>query len=193
MLASSYLLQILDATFDELMPLAMAKMPQFAKGLVETTVNRYLNLNIASQLLKYPGPVLLIRRSRDEMITTKDPTAIDTNRGNFLLKSLLQYRYPNIVDGVSTPVLENWLSKDRIAQEHMWASFDVDLAWCEVALKSYYESRDDAAFPLDIGTDYTDQQKTHMTLFLASRYMEDFDSTHCTPLPPNFFKTPWKV
>lgn len=25
----------------------------------------------------------------------------------------------------------------------------------------------------------------------ASRYMVDFDSTHCNPLPATFFRTPW--
>ncbi|KAH3691904.1 hypothetical protein DPMN_192446, partial [Dreissena polymorpha] len=41
---------ILDATFDDIMPLAHAKMPQFAKSLVELTVKQYMNLNIAEQL-----------------------------------------------------------------------------------------------------------------------------------------------
>ncbi|XP_060578398.1 phosphatidylserine lipase ABHD16A-like [Ruditapes philippinarum] len=182
---------ILDATFDDIMPLAYAKMPEFARGLVEKTVNRYLNLNIADQLLEYPGPVLLIRRSRDEMLTTLDPTAIHTNRGNFLLLKLLSHRYPKIVDNTTIPILEDYLSKEKAGQEVLMAAMEVDREWCTVAMRSYMEEAENTKFPLDIGTDYTEQQKTHMTLFLASKHMEDFNSTHCTPLPTQFFKQPW--
>lgn len=38
--------------------------------LVDKTIHSYMNLNIADQLCRYPGPVLLVRRSKDEMITT---------------------------------------------------------------------------------------------------------------------------
>ncbi|XP_053381480.1 phosphatidylserine lipase ABHD16A-like [Mercenaria mercenaria] len=182
---------ILDATFDEMMPLALAKMPEFAKSLVEKTVNRYLNLDIAAQLVTYPGPVLLIRRSRDEMLTTIDPTAIHTNRGNFLLLKLLQARYPNIVDNTTKPVLEDWLSKEKGGQEVLMAALEVDREWCTVAMTSFMEEAESTTFPLDIGADYTEQQKAHMALFLASNYMEDFNSTHCTPLPTQFFRQPW--
>ena len=38
--------------------------------LVRTGVSEYINLNVAEQLTKYNGPIRLIRRSQDEMITT---------------------------------------------------------------------------------------------------------------------------
>ena len=40
--------------------------------LVKTGVSQYINLNVAEQLIKYNGPIRLIRRSQDEMIST-DP------------------------------------------------------------------------------------------------------------------------
>ncbi|KAL4218880.1 Protein abhd16a [Mactra antiquata] len=182
---------LLDATFDEITPLAMAKMPDFAKSLVKKTVNRYLNLDIAGQLIKYQGPILLIRRSRDEMITTLDPTAIHTNRGNFLLTKLLQFRYPNLVDNFTLPILREWLSCDKEGQDLLWSRFDVDRTLCSVTMQSYMEQQDDKSFPVQIGEDLNDLEKTRMTLFLASSYMEDFNSTHCTPLPTLYFKHPW--
>lgn len=43
-------------------------MPSFAENLVVSTVREFTNLHIAANLMKYPGPVLLIRRSGDEII-----------------------------------------------------------------------------------------------------------------------------
>jgi len=58
----------LDATFDDLVPLAIPRMPSFAEKLVEFSVKEFTNLNVAENLVQYPGPVLLIRRSSDEII-----------------------------------------------------------------------------------------------------------------------------
>lgn len=47
-------------------------------------------------ICRYPGPVKLIRRTKDEMITTIDPPqagALRANRGNYLLVELLQFRF----------------------------------------------------------------------------------------------------
>lgn len=41
--------QILDATFDDILPLAMTTMPSFG-GLVRNIIRDYFNLNIAEQL-----------------------------------------------------------------------------------------------------------------------------------------------
>jgi len=43
-------------------------MPSFAEKLVALTVKEFTNLNVAENLVQYPGPVLLIRRSSDEII-----------------------------------------------------------------------------------------------------------------------------
>lgn len=59
---------ILDATFDHVFPLAANVMPSSWKSVVASTVKYELNLNVAEQLIKYPGPVLLFRRMRDEVI-----------------------------------------------------------------------------------------------------------------------------
>lgn len=59
---------ILDASFDHVLPLAANVMPSSWKSIVTTTVKYNLNLNVAEQLIKYPGPVVLFRRMRDEVI-----------------------------------------------------------------------------------------------------------------------------
>jgi hypothetical protein len=48
-------------------------------------------------------------------------------------------------------------------------------------------------YPLEIGADYTEQQKNQMAKFLLRKHFFDFKSTHCTPLPTEFFQTPWDV
>lgn len=43
-------------------------MPKWWEPIVEIAIRDYLNLNVAEQLCKYTGPVLLIRRTDDEVI-----------------------------------------------------------------------------------------------------------------------------
>ncbi|KAH1183065.1 hypothetical protein KIL84_004557 [Mauremys mutica] len=45
---------VLDASFDDLVPLALKVMPESCRGLVTRTVRQYLNLNNGEQLCRYP-------------------------------------------------------------------------------------------------------------------------------------------
>merc|ERR1719317_1298596 len=63
---------ILDATFDHLEPLAIPRMPAAMSPLVSRAVNKFINLNVAEQVSAFPEPVRLIRRNRDEMISTTE-------------------------------------------------------------------------------------------------------------------------
>lgn len=58
----------MDATFDDLAPLAIPRMPSFAEKLVVLNVREFTNLHVSDNLVHYSGPVLLIRRSNDEII-----------------------------------------------------------------------------------------------------------------------------
>ena len=89
--------------------------------LVSRAVNKFINLNVAEQVncsperdeilvlpktdgpslpqvVAFPGPVRLIRRNRDEMISTTEGE-LWSNRGNALLEAVLRSRYP----GLATP------------------------------------------------------------------------------------------
>ncbi|CAL7939967.1 unnamed protein product [Xylocopa violacea] len=59
---------ILDATFDDILPLAIMTMSVKLEGLVRNIIRDYFNLNIAEQLNRYNGTVLLIRRTEDEIM-----------------------------------------------------------------------------------------------------------------------------
>lgn len=59
---------ILDASFDDIVPLALPRMPQSISGIVEHAVRKYVNLNNSELLKQYNGPVHIIRRTEDEVI-----------------------------------------------------------------------------------------------------------------------------
>ncbi|KAI3413616.1 hypothetical protein GPALN_011105 [Globodera pallida] len=92
---------VLDASFDDLTPLAIGRMPSALEGLVRFTVRTHLDLPIAQQLQRYRGPVLLIRRWDDEIIVTEplddQPTRRASNRINHLLIGLLRSRHPGLL------------------------------------------------------------------------------------------------
>lgn len=61
---------VLDATFDDVLQLALPRMPQALSGIVRIAIREYVNLNNAELLnAGYAGPVLLIRRTEDEVIS----------------------------------------------------------------------------------------------------------------------------
>ncbi|KAG1663941.1 Protein ABHD16A [Nymphon striatum] len=181
---------ILDATFDDLVPLALHRMPKSWKPLVIRTLKEYMNLNNGQQLLSYPGPVLLIRRTQDEVITTEEPTLLAGNRGNHLLIKLLTYRYPKIVTMETLPLLKDWLSADSNRQATLLSLHEVDEEICESLIASYIHLHS-GSFPMLIGEDFSLEQKNSLILFLAGKYMIDLDATHCIPLPVDMVRLPW--
>lgn len=62
---------ILDATFDDLLYLALPRMPESISGIVRMAVRDYCNLNNNDLVTQYNGPVLMIRRTEDEVICTE--------------------------------------------------------------------------------------------------------------------------
>ena len=180
---------ILDATFDDLLPLAIPRMPEVMEPLVKTGVSRYINLNVAEQINKYNGPIRLIRRSQDEMIST-EPGKLGTNRGNDLLIKILRHRYPDLFleDNVQN-LLERYLSADESTRKDLSTQFEVDDSLHSVIAASVEEAED--SFPCKLGSDASSYTRQQLALYLASKYMFDFDSTHCIPLPVRYFGLPW--
>ncbi|XP_064457359.1 phosphatidylserine lipase ABHD16A-like isoform X2 [Ornithodoros turicata] len=183
---------VLDATFDDVVPLATSKMPPSWEPLVKNTIRGYMNLNNLEHLQKYKGPVLMYRRTRDEIITTVDATKIQSNRGNDLLVGVLQQRYPNLVTNDTQWALREWLSGDQSHQMVLWEQQGVDEDTCLTMLRSYIEDKG-FSIPLCIGDSMQTEMKVQLLLFLARKHMIDFNSTHCTPLPPSLFQLPWNA
>uniref|UniRef100_A0A6Q2XLG0 Monoacylglycerol lipase ABHD16A n=1 Tax=Esox lucius TaxID=8010 RepID=A0A6Q2XLG0_ESOLU len=184
---------VLDASFDDLLPLALKVMPDSWRPLVTHTVRQYMNLNNADQLCKYQGPVLLIRRTKDEIITTTGPEDIMSNRGNDLLLKLLQFRYPKVMTDDGVRAVRAWLGASNPLEEaSVYSSYEVDDDWCTSVLQSYQSERGQF-FPWSVGEDMTLDGRRQLALFLAGKYMRNFETTHCTPLPYSEFATPWSL
>jgi len=175
---------ILDATFDELLPLAIPRMPEVMSTLIKVGVVNHINLNVAEQLMKYNGPILLIRRYSDEMITTDGGYDVSTNRGNFLLKKLLNHRYPSLFSSASVvKALDEFLAVKQSSQRDILQRLNESASKFQTMVATEGASVGDLL--------ETDQQKVQLALFLASKYMVEFDSSHCTPLPFRYFTRPW--
>uniref|UniRef100_A0A667ZKF5 Abhydrolase domain containing 16A, phospholipase n=1 Tax=Myripristis murdjan TaxID=586833 RepID=A0A667ZKF5_9TELE len=178
---------VLDASFDDLLPLALKVMPDSWRPLVQHTVRQYMNLNNAEQLCKYQGPVLLIRRTKDEIITTTGPEDIMSNRGNDLLLKLLQFRYPKVMTDEGVRVVRQWLgASNHIEEASVYSGYEVDDDWCVSVLQSYQTDRD-VFFPWSVG------ETAFFHINWARKYMHNFETTHCTPLPFSEFHTPWRL
>lgn len=60
--------QILDATFDDVLYLALPRMPQSISNIVRIAIRDYVNLNNNKLMANYDGPALFVRRTEDEII-----------------------------------------------------------------------------------------------------------------------------
>uniref|UniRef100_A0A0N5BWU9 AB hydrolase-1 domain-containing protein n=1 Tax=Strongyloides papillosus TaxID=174720 RepID=A0A0N5BWU9_STREA len=113
---------ILDATFDDVLPLAKLRMPEFFEGAVIHAIRTYLNLPVSSQLEHYKGEVTIIRRLRDEMIITKPLGSynekISSNRANDLLKKLILSRHSTMFKTRPELIrhIDIWLAVDEISR-----------------------------------------------------------------------------
>uniref|UniRef100_A0A8D0BRF3 Phosphatidylserine lipase ABHD16A n=1 Tax=Salvator merianae TaxID=96440 RepID=A0A8D0BRF3_SALMN len=184
---------ILDASFDDLVPLALKVMPESWRGLVTRTVRQHLNLNNGEQLCRYQGPVLLVRRTKDEIITTTVPEDIMSNRGNDLLLKLLQHRYPKVMVEEGVRVVREWLEASTPVEEAaVYSRYEVEDDWCLSVLKSYQAENGDE-FPWSVGEDMTPEGRRQLALFLARKHLQNFEATHCTPLPAQEFHLPWSL
>lgn len=182
---------VLDASFDDVLPLALSRFPMSWEPLVHRIIREYMNLNNIEQLTKYPGPVLLYRRTEDEIIAI-DPEVLATNRGNHLLVQLLKYRYPQIIQGKAQEELLAWLTVKPNKQGALWNRLNVDEDLCTTTLISYVSEHSNS-YPMMIGEDFDDALRTQIALFLCHKYLVDYNSTHCTPLPSSLFRLPWDI
>jgi pimeloyl-ACP methyl ester carboxylesterase len=110
---------ILDATFDDLLQLALPRMPQSIGGIVKIAIREYVNLNNSELINMYHGPVTLIRRTDDEVICSEEMN-ISTNRGNFLLLHMLKYRFPKIFETEQITYVTKLMSKSMESLNNGW-------------------------------------------------------------------------
>ncbi|XP_020668068.3 ABHD16B-like [Pogona vitticeps] len=192
---------ILDATFDDLLPLALNVMPKSWKKLVVRTVKEHFNLNVGELLCKYAGPVLLIRRTKDEVITTcpvglEDQKAnLRGNRANALLIQLLEHRYPYVMSQEGSAAVHDWLRASNLKQEEaLYRRYKINDDWCIQTLQNYKSSHGNGShFPWRVGKHMGHREKQQMAVFLARKHMKNVEAPHWSLLMPSDFQMPWKL
>ncbi|VUZ54936.1 unnamed protein product [Hymenolepis diminuta] len=203
---------ILDATFDTLDELSRRAVPIFGEKIPVSMVQRYFDLNNAEMITRYPGPIRIIRRSNDELISTDPDNPSNSNRGNFLALGLLRYRFPHLFNPDTEPLLWSYLTMSRSQQksyrehngivgetmlpilqrefrkEMLNFACDDDDDYGGVSL----EVRRSVPFPSHLGEkDISDAMKRSLLIYLASKYFVEAQGSHCSPLEERCFQDPW--
>lgn len=193
---------VLDACFDNIIPLAQQQMPKFASKFVQYAIEHNLNLNVAELISKYHGPVLFIRRTQDEIISTI-PRVAAANRGNDLLINTLKGRYPHIVNEDTIPYIRTWLSaRTDMDRARILSSYTSDNSHiCESILVGHVNNLNGSKkYPIELGRETSDNDnnnvlskdlKLTLAVYLADKYLINFESSHCQPLANEFFRIPW--
>ncbi|KZC04807.1 PREDICTED: abhydrolase domain-containing protein 16A isoform X2 [Dufourea novaeangliae] len=184
---------VLDATFDDVLPLAIMTMSSSLEGLVRNIIRDYFNLHIAEQLNRYNGPVLLIRRTEDEVVCIPSNT-LAGNRGNMLLTKVLIRRYPHLFleNSECGALLTRFLSADVSTRKSIIETVQVDEKQCpELIAKDIEKTGGIVNYPSTLGQGFDSKTKQQLILFLATVYMKDQPSTHCMPLAVDLFNPGW--
>ncbi|KAF3425774.1 hypothetical protein E2986_10068 [Frieseomelitta varia] len=184
---------VLDATFDDVLPLAIMMFSSL-EGLVRNIIRDYFNLNIAEQLNRYNGTVLLIRRTEDEVVCTPSGNSLSGNRGNMLLAKLLMRRYSHLFmeNSECAVLLVKFLSADISNRKSIIETVEVDEKQClELIAADIEKNGGTVQYPCTLGEDCDSKTKQQLILFLATMYMKDQSSSHCTPLAVDLFQPGW--
>jgi len=71
------------------------------------------------------------------------------------------------------------------------SSHTTDLNQCQTLLADYCEANS-TSYPIEIGdSNLSIDTKLTLAFFLADKYLVNFDSAHCVPLPPDYLIEPW--
>ena len=60
----------------------------------------------------------------------------------------------------------------------------------ELMIRSYVEEYG-LVYPLNLGNEMNDEMKNSFALYLATKYLQNVESSHCIPLPLMHISEPW--
>lgn len=108
-------------------------------------------------------------------------------------------RYPSIVDKDTIPYIRTWLSaKNDLERTKIFSSYTSEnVSVCESILKNYAsEISGLRKYPIYFGNEdkqneVTKDVKLALAVYLADKYLLNFESSHCQPLSSEFFRIPW--
>merc|ERR1712071_517654 len=98
---------ILDATFDHIKPMAGMVLPGWFEPIALGVIGQEWDLDVSSELCKYKGNVVMMRRLQDEILSTGGPSRPDMNRINWLLYDLVLSRFPVASDDLMNKIRQS--------------------------------------------------------------------------------------
>ena len=130
-----------------------------------------------------------------------------------MLINHLQTRYPCLIDDETVPFIRTWLS----ARSDVERARVIDVYTNDVLMKTSQSLLVDhlrthsAQYPIMFGSkqsqkkdadddekalanakaSLTKEQRISLALYLADKYLLNYDSSHCNPLPTEFLRLPW--
>ena len=102
-----------------------------------------------------------------------------SNRGNNLILSLLQTRYPGLCTDEAMESVTSLL----------YTPGGLDTFKDKEIADKVAESSQDA--DKELGSGLTEDEKTRLLCYITTRLVTGLNTTHCTPLPPSKFQLPW--
>lgn len=183
---------VIDASFDHILPLARNIFPRFLYPVVQLAIKQHFDLDNSRNLEHYMGPVLFIRRSQDEVISTDPYNSPPHNRANYLLIDFLRSRFPKLMDEKGVRLVKEYLAGNERYQMGVLRRYSVNETNCLRLLLDYFHTHR-TAYPVDIGPDLDIISRDQLVLYLASKHLIDYDSVHCAPLPGRYLQKPWNL
>lgn len=102
------------------------------------------------------------------------------------------HRYPLIYNNKEQiSILTNYLALTGTEQDSYVAKYGLtDEDECEALIQSYILQHS-KSYPMQIGDEMDTITKNKLALYLARKYLKDYKSSHCTPLPVEFLQQIW--
>lgn len=183
---------VIDASFDHILPLGRNLFPRIVYPFVELAIRQHFDLDNSRIMGHYTGPVLLIRRSQDEVISTEPYNSPPHNRGNYLLLDILKQRFPDLMNDQAVRLVMEYLGGPENYQRGVLRRYSVSETACMKVLMDYFRTNR-TSYPLHIGPDLDITTRDQLVLYLASKHLIDYDSVHCAPLPGRYLQKPWNL
>lgn len=130
-------------------------------------IRGYFNLDVSSNLNHYSGPILFIRRLRDEIINTNELEPFRTNRVNDLLVKLMINRLPKLMaDTTVKQSLMQWLWAEPVTR----IQIENRLKMSDEEFLALLPSNQTLSYPLAIGEDpqMSAETKIKLVVYLVS-------------------------
>lgn len=106
------------------------------------------------------------------------------------------------------PYIRTWLSaKSEVDRARILSSYTSEnLHLCESILGSYVANQSSIVYPIELGKDSERNEsieseskdlflskdlKLTLALYVADKYLVNFESSHCQPLAKEYFQIPW--